>query len=199
MVPMMKPRRRPSPANNSTSSRRHVERPNKINALTFCIHHAPRRCPVTAQSAPRCRHNGNHAFASVGANLRPGFWRERRSLQRIAVPRPRTQDVSPLTRNAIYFSRFDRDIGDGRIHPDAPLNLMRDDDGTADATKWRPTEIDWSAPFPEVAKQWSAAKGLEPKAAAALLEVEYETWRAWLYGKSNCSQAGAIKKLMKMI
>jgi len=48
--------------------------------------------------------------------------------------------VSPLTRRAIYFSRFDRGLGDGRIHPSAPLDLSADQDLTAIATKWRPSD-----------------------------------------------------------
>ena len=107
--------------------------------------------------------------------------------------------VSTITRNAIYFSRFDRDLGDGRIHQDAPLNLLRGDDGTAEATLWRPTEINWGAPFPDVMRQWSDAKGLTRDEAADLLKIKRETWRAWLYGKSQCSLEEPLKMLMKML
>jgi hypothetical protein len=41
---------------------------------------------------------------------------------------------------AIYFSRFDLLFGGGRIHPQAPLDLFREDDGTAEATLWEPCE-----------------------------------------------------------
>ena len=45
--------------------------------------------------------------------------------------------VSPITNTAIYFSRFDDERR--RIHPEAPLNLLREDDGTYEACQWRPT------------------------------------------------------------
>ena len=42
-----------------------------------------------------------------------------------------------ITNTAIYFSRFDDERR--RIHPEAPLNLLREDDGTYEACQWRPT------------------------------------------------------------
>ena len=45
---------------------------------------------------------------------------------------------SARTHKAVYFSRFERDFGDGRIHPDAPLDPLRFDDGTNEATRWKP-------------------------------------------------------------
>lgn len=38
-------------------------------------------------------------------------------------------------RKSIYFSRFDREP---RIHPDAPLDLLIDYDGTTEAAQWAP-------------------------------------------------------------
>jgi hypothetical protein len=46
--------------------------------------------------------------------------------------------VSPFAGRSIYFSRFDRPLGGGRIHPHAPLNLMRQNDGTQEASAWLP-------------------------------------------------------------
>lgn len=43
--------------------------------------------------------------------------------------------VLSLDNVSIYFSRFDREP---RIHPDAPLNLHIDYDGTEDAAQWAP-------------------------------------------------------------
>jgi hypothetical protein len=58
--------------------------------------------------------------------------------------------VSPITNATIYFSRFDDESR--RIHPEAPLNLLREDDGTAEACQWRPT----LTPDEEVAAAWQA-------------------------------------------
>jgi hypothetical protein len=44
--------------------------------------------------------------------------------------------VSPHTGQSIYFSAFDG----ARIHPAAPLDLARCDDGSVDARRWRSQE-----------------------------------------------------------
>ena len=107
--------------------------------------------------------------------------------------------VSPIARKAIYFSRFDRELGAGRIHPDAPLDLYRESDGTAEATKWRPATIDWNAPFQDVLRAWMAAMGLTRPAAAGVLDVSVQTLDNWLYAKEGktCPYPKAFKALMR--
>lgn len=78
--------------------------------------------------------------------------------------------VSPITGRAIYFSRFDDERR--RIHPEAPLDLFRTDDGTAEATKWRPG----GAPDPKVAllKDLAAIPDHNGFVETALLLNEFE-------------------------
>lgn len=101
--------------------------------------------------------------------------------------------------HSIYFSRFDRNLGDGRIHPDAPLNLFRDDDGTREATLWRPAKIDWSAPFGEICRAWRDVKALTNPQAAAELEIPENTWKGWLKGEADKKSNGPVLKLMRML
>jgi len=39
---------------------------------------------------------------------------------------------------SIYFSRFDKPLGEGRIHPDAPLDLAVNGDQAKQLAGWRP-------------------------------------------------------------
>lgn len=119
--------------------------------------------------------------------------------------------VTPWSRSAVYFSRFDRDIGDGRIHQAAPLDLNRSTDGTAEATAWQPTDdsvkfIDWeedTRPFSEVLRDWviAANDGILYGArqnAARELRVSPKTLEGWLDGRP-CGQEQALRRLMTMI
>lgn len=146
-------------------------------------------------------HDGRLSERILTANPREAEAHFRRLLARVdLLGQPvAARLVSPLTRGAIYFSRFDREIGDGRIHPDAPLNLFCADNGAAEATRWRPCEIDYNAPFQEIQRQWMVARNLTNEQAADLLRINRETWKSWRYGKSACSQSEALKLLMQRI
>jgi len=60
-------------------------------------------------------------------------------------------------------------------------------------------KIDWSAPFPEVMRQWAKAHEFTNAKAAATLKINLETWHSWLYAKGGreCPYPETIKLLMQ--
>lgn len=104
---------------------------------------------------------------------------------------------------SIYFSRFDRPFGGGRIHPAAPLDLCRQDDGTSEASRWVPPaeSHDWEAdprPFAECLKAWHTRPGWSRDRAAAELRTAPTTYYGWCAGR-GCAAEGAMRRLMTLI
>jgi hypothetical protein len=95
--------------------------------------------------------------------------------------------VSPLAGGrSVYYSRFDRAVGDGRIHPNAPLNLNATEDETGIATQWHPPVTSYEddpRPFGQVLKSWGAARGLTRAQQAAAIGVPVATLDNWHKGR----------------
>lgn len=112
--------------------------------------------------------------------------------------------VSLLTGKSIYFSRFDKAIGDGRIHPDAPLDVWAEEDLTAEAAAWKPPAMplgDWEAdprPFAECLKDWHARPGWTRDVAAGELRVPRSTYDGWCAGRSAALEK-SIRRLMTLL
>lgn len=118
--------------------------------------------------------------------------------------------VTPHARGAVYFSRFDCDVGHGRIHPAAPLDLDRTDDGTPEASAWTPSpplgtpQVDWVTdprPFSEVLADWITAHnggqryGARGPAAEAL-GIPPDTLASWLDGRRSPQHERAMRLAM---
>lgn len=104
---------------------------------------------------------------------------------------------------SIYFSRFDKDYGEGRIHHDAPLDLFRDGDGTDEATAWRPPAgiHDWETDpqsFAECLKGWHGRPGWTRDRAAAELRVPRRSYDGWCNGRP-CEREMSMRRFMTLI
>jgi hypothetical protein len=103
-----------------------------------------------------------------------------------------------------WFSRFDRELGAGRIGPDDPrLDPYADETTAASVANTPlgplPEPIDWEAdprPFAEVCKAWAKAVGSRD-AAAHWLRVSRKTFDGWCDGR-GASQEKMARRLMTL-
>lgn len=94
----------------------------------------------------------------------------------------------------LYFSRFDRELGDGRIHPLAPIDLWRDGEDT-DATHWRPTDTA-ALPIGEALTAFRHGRGWSRARLADYLGVPPRTLEGWEQGRQNPDQEGPLRRLI---
>lgn len=103
---------------------------------------------------------------------------------------------------ATWFSRFDRELGQGRIAGDDPrLDPWADANATSSALNSpaprRAGRVDWEAderPLAECLKAWAKVRGGRDGAAAAL-RVSRKTFDGWCDGR-GAGQETMIRRLM---
>ncbi|KST61234.1 hypothetical protein AO398_00680 [Methylobacterium sp. GXS13] len=103
-----------------------------------------------------------------------------------------------------WFSRFDRELGQGRIGPDDPrldpFANSNDAYGAVNSPAPKPpAPVDWEAdgrPFAEVLKDWARTRGGR-NAAAAVRRVGRKTFDGWCGGRGAAQEAMA-RRLMTL-
>lgn len=106
-----------------------------------------------------------------------------------------------------FFSRFDCEIGRGRIAPDDPrLDPWATQDaamqiaGSLPPATSRPPAHDWEAderPLADCLREWQRSRGSREGAAAAL-RVPLTTYHGWMAGR-GASQEGLIRLTMTLL
>lgn len=122
-----------------------------------------------------------------------------------AVFKPPAGVAGGGTNVSSFFSRFDCEVGEGRIAHDDPRLDPFADSGTARhvATSLPPQQshpIDWEAddrPFSDVLKAWARRRGGRDAAAEAL-RVSRKTLDGWCDGR-GAAQEGMARRLMTLI
>lgn len=110
--------------------------------------------------------------------------------------------VSPITGKAIYVSHFNKSLGEGRLHPDVPIEPFVDADQSSLATLWLPEHaIDWegdSRPLSEILKSWHSGTGRTRDEAATDLRVPRSTYDGWCAGRSAALE-GTIRRMLVLL
>ena len=104
---------------------------------------------------------------------------------------------------SLYFSRFDRPFGLGRIHPDAPIDAFADPEKAEQIAKWQPSGPvhDWEndpRPFGECLKAWHASHNWTRDQAAEELRMPRSTYDSLCSGRKADREAG-LRRLMTLI
>lgn len=103
---------------------------------------------------------------------------------------------------ATYFSRFDRDIGDGRIDAADPRLDPFASRAAADqiAMSLPPHVVKWEEdprPLSECLRSWAKGHGWTRAQAAGELRVPLDTYQGWCAGKS--ATAMMVRRMMDLI
>ena len=102
--------------------------------------------------------------------------------------------VSPVTGRSIYFSAFDRPE---QIHPQAPLDLARVDDGSPQAMAWQPLSYTAAMPntgnFAQDLRAWMKAANITSAEAASVLGTSKASVDNWLQGRSAPRHEAALR------
>lgn len=100
-----------------------------------------------------------------------------------------------------WFSRFDRDIGDGRL---SALDPRLDAYATAETANQvlhsqPPTSIDFTAPIPDLIRAAKTHLGITTRELAERLDAPYPTVRGWEQGDSVPKPEGMARIAFRAI
>jgi hypothetical protein len=141
----------------------------------------------------------SHRTSTPSRRAAEAAYRDLLAMPELAGEKCAARLVSPHTGKSIYFSHFDKTFGKGRIHHDAPLDLDRHDDGTAEASAWVPAPKNVAMPrtgdFSADLRSWMEANDLTAASAAQALGTTKDSVENWLQGRSQPRQETALRAI----